>query len=54
MKVEYDLAKAPVRYEQEKQLGEEPVRLDFLIILKEDGKVLKDPIGSFFKRENLR
>lgn len=53
MKVEYDLAKAPVRYEQEKQLGEEPVRLDFLIILKEDDIVLQDPIGSFFRRENL-
>ena len=32
MKVEYDLAHVGVKYEQEIQLGEDPVRLDFLII----------------------
>ena len=53
MKVEYDLAKAPVKYEQEKELGEDPVRLDFLIIKKEPDVKLNDPIGKFFKRENL-
>ena len=53
MKVEYDLAKAPVSYEQEKQLGEDPLRLDFLIVMKEDDTVLSDPIGSFFKKVNL-
>ena len=34
MKVEYDLMHADVTYEQEIQLGEEPIRLDFLIIKK--------------------
>ena len=34
MKVEYDLMHANVEYEQEIQLGEEPIRLDFLIIKK--------------------
>ena len=53
MKVEYDLAKAPVSYEQEKQLGEDPLRLDFLIVMKEDDTVLSDPIGSFFKKVNI-
>lgn len=53
MKVEYDLIKAHVRYEQEIQLGEDPVRLDFLIIKKQNGVELTDPIGSFFKRVNL-
>ena len=53
MKVEYDLRSAAVTYEQEKQLGEDPVRLDFLII-KEDAAVsLEGPIGQFFKRVNL-
>ena len=53
MKVEYDLAKAPVTYEQEKELGEDPVRLDFLIIKKEKNAVLNDPIGKFFRAVNL-
>lgn len=53
MKVEYDLQKAPVTYDQEKQLGEEPVRLDFLIIKKESESKLTDHIGEFFKGVNL-
>ena len=53
MKVFYDLANAPVSYEQEKELGEEPVRLDFLIIKKHNDAVLDDPIGTFFRRVNL-
>ena len=53
MKVEYDLAKAPVTYEQEKELGEDPVRLDFLIIKKEKDAILDDPIGKFFRAVNL-
>ena len=32
--------KAPVTYEQEKQLGEDPIRLDFLIIKKQRDAVL--------------
>ncbi|MBR2214670.1 MAG: hypothetical protein IJ849_02790 [Selenomonadaceae bacterium] len=53
MKVEYDLAKAPVSYDQEKELGEKPVKLDFLIIKKDKNVTLSDPIGKFFRRENL-
>ncbi len=51
MKVEYDLVQARVKYEQEVQLGEDPVRLDFLII-KTEGK-LEDPIGEYFRKVNL-
>ena len=51
MKVEYDLAHVGVKYEQEIQLGEDPVRLDFLII-KAEGE-LKDAIGEFFRKVNL-
>ena len=51
MKVEYDLLQAEVKYEQEIQLGEDPVRLDFLI-MKTDRK-LKDPIGEYFRKVNL-
>ena len=36
MKVEYDLVQAEVKYEQEIQLGEYPVRLNFLIIKTEE------------------
>ncbi len=53
MKVEYDLLKAPVSYDQETELGEEPVRLDFLIVKKDKNAVLSDPIGSFFRFVNL-
>lgn len=51
MKVEYDLVHARVRYEQEIELGEDPVQLDFLII-KTEGE-LKDAIGEYFRRVNL-
>ena len=51
MKVEYGLIHAEVKYEQEIQLGEDPVRLDFLII-KAEGE-LKDAIGEFFRKVNL-
>ncbi|MBQ4468736.1 MAG: hypothetical protein II917_01160 [Synergistaceae bacterium] len=53
MKLEYDIIHAPVTYEQEIQLGEDPVRLDFLIIKKDAGVVLNDPIGEFFRAVNL-
>ena len=53
MKVEYDLIHADVTYEQEIQLGEDPVRLDFLIIKKSADVVLNDPIGKFFKSVNI-
>ena len=53
MKVCYDLLKARVTYEQEKQLGEDPIRLDFLIIKKDNDVILHDPIGEFFRAVNL-
>ncbi|MBQ9388784.1 MAG: hypothetical protein IJU07_01240, partial [Synergistaceae bacterium] len=53
MKVEYDLMHADVTYEQEIQLGEDPIRLDFLIIKKNAGVILTDPIGKFFETVNL-
>ncbi len=54
MKVEYDILNARVTYEQEKQLGEDPVRLDFLIIKKNNNDVtLNDPIGKFFRAVNI-
>ena len=53
MKVEYDIIHANVTYEQEIQLGEDPIRLDFLILKKDASVVLTDPIGEFFKAVNL-
>ena len=53
MKVEYDIIHANITYEQEIQLGEDPVRLDFLIIKKAPDVVLTDPIGEFFKSVNI-
>ena len=53
MKVEYDLMHANVTYEQEIQLGDEPIRLDFLIIKKDAHVVLNDPIGKFFEAVNI-
>ena len=53
MEVEYDLKKIPLTYEQEIELGKDPVRLDFLIIKKEPDVVLHDPIGEFFRQVNI-
>ncbi len=53
MEVEYDLKKIPLTYEQEVELGKDPVKLDFLIIKKEPDVVLRDPIGEFFKQINI-
>ncbi len=53
MEVEYDLANIPLTYEQEVELGKDPVRLDFLIIKKGPDIVLRDPIGEFFKQVNI-
>ena len=53
MEVEYDLKKIPLTYEQEVELGKDPVRLDFLIIKKEPDIVLHDPIGEFFRQVNI-
>ena len=53
MEVEYDLADIPLTYEQEVELGKDPVRLDFLIIKKEPDVIMRDPIGEFFKQVNI-
>lgn len=53
MEVEYDLANVPLIYEQEVELGKDPLRLDLLIIKKELGLKLHDPIGEFFKQVNI-
>ena len=53
MKAFYEVEKAPVTYEQEKELGEAPVRLDLLIIKKSSDVELGDPIGKFFRLVNL-
>ena len=53
MEVEYDLKKIPLTYEQEVELGKDPIRLDFLIIKKEPDVILHDPIGEFFKQVNI-
>ena len=53
MEVEYDLKKIPLTYEQEVELGKDPIRLDFLIIKKEPHVILHDPIGEFFKQINI-
>lgn len=53
MKVEYDIIHADVTYEREIQLGEDPIRLDFLIVNQDASVVLNDPIGEFFNAINL-
>ena len=53
MKVEYAMLHADLTYEQEIQLGEDPIRLDFLIIKKDAKVALTDPIGKFFKFVNI-
>ena len=41
-----------MQYLQEHELGDEPVRMDMLI-LKQDAAPLTDPVGSFFKTHNI-
>ena len=53
MRVEYELMHADLEYAQEIQLGEEPIRLDFLIIKKRPDVVLTDPIGEYFEAVNI-
>ena len=51
MRLEYD--SAPVEIRKELQLGDQPVRLDLLIIKLNDGETLPDPIGRFFRKYNV-
>lgn len=53
MENEYDLLNIPLTYEQEVELGKDPVSLDFLVIKKEPDIVLDDPIGEFFGQINI-
>lgn len=53
MEICYGLANIPLTYEQEVELGKDPVRLDFLIIKKEPDIVMNDPIGEFLRQVNI-
>ena len=48
----YEPTQIKMEYMQEHELGEEPVRMDMLLI-KQESRSLKDPIGSFFKMHNV-
>ena len=48
---EYEPAIVNMEYLQEHELGDEPVRMDMLI-LKHDRTALTDPIGSFFRHSH--
>ncbi len=53
MENEYDLLNIPLTYEQEVELGKDPVRIVFLVIKKDTDIVLDDPIGEFFRQINI-
>ena len=46
----YEIAHLKLSFQQELELGEQPIRLDMLIIKRNRRKTLKDPIGRPFKR----
>ena len=50
--VEYEPRNIQMEYLQEHELGDEPVRMDMLI-LKHDQTPLTDPVGSFFRGHNV-
>ena len=50
--VVYEPTKVHMEYLQEHELGDEPVRMDMLI-LKHDRPPLSDPIGRFFRTNNV-
>ncbi|MCR5138136.1 MAG: hypothetical protein K6C12_13800 [Oscillospiraceae bacterium] len=49
---EYEPTHVKMEYLQEHELGEEPVRMDMLLLKLEDTP-LTDPIGSFFRAHNV-
>ena len=49
---EYESSGVEMEYFQEHELGDEPVRLDMLVI-KPESAPLTDPIGSFFRTHNV-
>ena len=50
--VVYEPTKVHMEYLQEHELGDEPVRMDMLI-LKHDRTPLSDPIDRFFRTNNV-
>ena len=48
----YEPMNVQMEYMQEHDLGDEPIRMDMLII-KKDSAPLTDPIGSFFRTHNV-
>ncbi len=48
----YEPTNVKMEYKQEHDLGDEPVRMDMLLI-KQESIPLSDPIGSFFKTHNV-
>ena len=52
VRAEYEPTNVKMEYLQEHELGNEPIRMDMLI-LKHDRTPLTDPIGSFFKTHNV-
>lgn len=53
MEVIYGLARIPLTYEHEVELGKDPLRIDFLVIKKEPDVVINDPMGEFFRQVNI-
>ena len=49
---EYEPTHIQMEYLQEHELGDEPVRMDMLVI-KRDTAALTDPIGAFFRTHNV-
>ena len=49
---EYEPTHVQMEYLQEHELGDEPVRMDMLII-KRDSRQLTDAVGSFFRTHNV-
>ena len=51
--MQFEYESAPVEIRKELQLGDQPARLDLLIIKLNDGESLSDPIGRFFRKYNV-
>ena len=52
MHAEYEPTHVKMEYLQEHELGDEPVRMDMLLLKLEETPLL-DPIGSFFREHNV-
>ena len=49
----YEAVRASYSFLQEQQLGDELLRLDMLVIRKDEKCLLDDPIGQFFRKHNI-